>query len=47
VLYLRQNGLAGFDNRSLVALALLTAASDPGQKELLARLIVNLIGDAS
>lgn len=46
VLYLRQNGLAGFDNRSLVALALLTAASEPGHKELLVRLIVNLIGDA-
>jgi prophage maintenance system killer protein len=46
VLYLRQNGLAGFDNRSLVALALLTAASEPGQKELLVRLIVNLIGEA-
>jgi len=46
VLYLRQSGLAGFDNRSLVALALLTAASEPGHKELLVRLIVNLIGDA-
>jgi len=46
VLYLRQNGLAGFDNRSLVALALLTAASEPGHKELLVRLIVNLIGEA-
>ncbi|MGV1099706.1 RhuM family protein [Thiovibrio sp. JS02] len=45
VLYLRQNGLAGFDNRSLVALALLTAASEPGHKELLVRLIVNLIGE--
>lgn len=43
VLYLRRNGLAGFDNRSLVALALLTAASEPGHKELLVRLIVNLI----
>lgn len=43
VLYLRQNGLAGFDNRALVALALLTAASEPGHKELLVRLIVNLI----
>ncbi|MEW6593567.1 MAG: virulence protein RhuM/Fic/DOC family protein [Thermodesulfobacteriota bacterium] len=45
VLYLRQNGLVGFDNRSLVALALLTAASEPGHKDLLVRLIVNLIGD--
>jgi prophage maintenance system killer protein/prophage antirepressor-like protein len=46
ILYLRQNGLAGFDNRALVALALLTATSEPGHKELLVRLIVNLIGDA-
>ncbi|MFH7320143.1 RhuM family protein [Desulfurivibrio sp. D14AmB] len=45
VLYLRQNGLVGFDNRSLVALALLTAASEPGHKDLLVRLIVNLIGE--
>ena len=46
VLYLRQNGLAGFDNRSLVALALLTAASEPGHKDLMVRLIMNLISDA-
>jgi len=43
ILYLRQNGLASFDNRSLVALALLTAASEPGHKDLLVRLIMNLI----
>jgi prophage maintenance system killer protein len=46
VLYLRQNGLAGFDNRFLVAMALLTAASEPGNKDLLVRLIMNLVGDA-
>jgi DNA ligase (NAD+) len=45
VLYLRQNSLAGFDNRSLVALALLTSASEPGHKDLLVRLIVNLIAE--
>ena len=46
VLYLQQNGLGGeggFNNRALVALALLTAASDSAQKELLVRLIINLI----
>lgn len=46
LLFLKENGLLGersFDNKALVALALLTAASDPGQKELLVRLIVNLL----
>lgn len=46
VLYLRMNGLLErkpFDNRSLVALALLTAASDASQKDLMIRLIVNLV----
>jgi hypothetical protein len=49
VLYLQQNGLGKggcFDNRALVALALLTAASEPGHKDLLVRLIMNLIGKA-
>jgi len=32
-----------FSNRALVALALLTAASKPEQKELMVRLIVNLV----
>lgn len=32
-----------FDNKALVALTLLTAASDPVQKDLLIRLIVNLL----
>lgn len=31
------------DNRAMVALTLLTAASDPGQKDLLVRLIINLL----
>ena len=46
VLYLQQNGLEGgknFDDRALVALALLVAASEPGHKDLLVRLIMNLI----
>ena len=33
----------GFDNKALVALALLTAASDPAQKDVLIRLVVNLL----
>lgn len=32
-----------FSNRALVALALLTAASEPGQKDLMIRLIINLL----
>ena len=46
LLFLQMNGLLGkkhFDNKALVALTLLTAASDPGQKALLVRLIVNLL----
>jgi prophage maintenance system killer protein len=46
LLFLLMNGLLGkkhFDNKALVALTLLTAASDPGQKDLLIRLIVNLL----
>jgi prophage maintenance system killer protein len=46
LLFLQINGLLGkkhFDNKALVALTLLTAASDPGQKDLLIRLIVNLL----
>jgi prophage maintenance system killer protein len=48
VLYLRVNGLAAgtsLEERTLVALTLLTAASDPGQKDVLIRLIVNLIAE--
>jgi prophage maintenance system killer protein len=46
VLYLRVNGLSvgkSLEDRALVALTLLTAASDPGQKDVLIRLIINLI----
>jgi prophage maintenance system killer protein len=47
LLFLQANGLLdggkNFDNRALVSLALLTAASEPGQKEVLIRLIMNLI----
>ncbi len=46
LLFLKINGLLEikkFDNKALVALTLLTAASDPGQKDLLIRLIVNLL----
>jgi len=49
VLFLQMNGLLDqlhFDNKTLVALALLTAASDPAQKDLLVRLITNLLADA-
>ncbi|MEW6290831.1 MAG: virulence protein RhuM/Fic/DOC family protein [Thermodesulfobacteriota bacterium] len=48
LLFLQANGLlnaGSFDNRALVALALLTAASESGQKEILIRLIMNLIGE--
>jgi len=48
LLFLKANGLLGagsFDNRALVALALLTAASESGQKELMIRLIMNLIAE--
>ena len=46
ILFLQINGLLKinrFDNRTLVALTLLTAASDPRQKDILIRLIVNLL----
>ena len=48
LLFLKANGLLGegsFDNRALVALALLTAASDPVHKDTLIRLIVNLLSE--
>ncbi len=46
LLFLRKNQQNGLlDNKALVALTLLTAASDPGQKDLLVRLIVNLIAE--
>ena len=34
-----------FDNKAMVALTLLTASSDPSQKDLLIRLIINLLTD--
>ncbi len=46
ILFLRLNGLLdriSLDNKALVALALLTAASDPAQKDVLIRLVVNLL----
>jgi prophage maintenance system killer protein len=46
--FLKRNGLLteqSFDNRALVALALLTASSDPRQKALIIRLIENLISE--
>lgn len=46
LLYLQECGLIDavrFDNKALVALALLVAASDPSQKDVLIRLIVNLL----
>ena len=48
LLFLKKNDLLdqkSFSNKALVALALLTAASAPGQKELMIRLIVNLISE--
>ena len=48
LLFLKNNGLLdqkSFSNKALVALALLTAASEPEQKELMVRLIVNLISE--
>ncbi|MFH0726977.1 MAG: virulence protein RhuM/Fic/DOC family protein [Pseudomonadota bacterium] len=46
--FLKINGMLAehnFDNKALVALSLLTAASDPRQKDLIIRLIVNLISE--
>lgn len=46
--FLQINGLLDdqcFDNKALVALTLLTASSDPNQKDLLIRLIINLLAE--
>ena len=46
----RENGLleqSGFNNNALVALALLIAESDPQQKSLLIKLIVNFLTPSS
>ena len=48
LLFLQKNRLLDegkLSNRALVALTLLVAASDPGQKDVLIRLIVNLLMD--
>ncbi len=48
LLFLDRNGLLsarGLDTMALVSTALLIAASDPGQKELVIRLVVNLLGE--
>lgn len=48
LLFLKKNGLldvVNLDNKALVALTLLTASSDPGQKDLIIRLIVNLLSE--
>ncbi len=49
ILFLQTNGLfdkgMDFDNRALVVLALLTAGSESRQKELMIRLIMNLIAE--
>jgi len=48
LLFLKKNDLLdqkSFSNKALVALTLLAAASEPGQKELMIRLIVNLISE--
>ncbi|VAW34143.1 Putative DNA-binding protein in cluster with Type I restriction-modification system [hydrothermal vent metagenome] len=50
LLFLKKNGCldgCNFPDNALVALTLLTAASDPAQKDILVRLIVNLISKAS
>ncbi len=50
LLYLQTGGLMEairIDNKGLVALALLIAAGDPARKELIIRLIVNLLGEGA
>jgi len=50
LLYLKESGLLDivrFDNKSLVALALLVAASDPIQKDVLIRLIVKMLSESA
>ncbi len=50
LLYLQECGLLDavrFDNKALVALALLVAASDPSQKNVLIRLVIHLLADST
>ncbi|HIP29596.1 MAG TPA: hypothetical protein EYG83_02155, partial [Sulfurospirillum arcachonense] len=42
ILY-KQNGELRINDNALVSLALLTASSDPKQKELMVKLVVNLL----
>jgi prophage maintenance system killer protein len=44
---LRLNGILRFPDSAMVALALLVAASDPTQKDLMVRLILNLLGGSA
>jgi len=41
----KKNGELRINDNALVSLALLTASSDPAQKELMVKLVVNLLGD--
>lgn len=50
LLFLQKSSLVDtvrFDNKGLVALALLVAASDPAQKDVLIRLIIHLLGEST
>ncbi|MDD2468062.1 MAG: virulence protein RhuM/Fic/DOC family protein [Desulfobulbus sp.] len=50
LLFLQKSSLVDtvrFDNKGLVALALLVAASDPSQKDVLIRLIIHLLGEST
>jgi prophage maintenance system killer protein len=40
------NGILRFPDSAMVAMALLVAASEPAQKDLMVRLILNLLGPA-
>jgi len=42
---IREDGRPRLADNAMVALALLVAESEPGQKSLMIRLILNLIGD--
>jgi prophage maintenance system killer protein len=43
----RANGEAKINDNALVALALLIAASDPGHKDILVKLIINVLWEAA
>lgn len=48
LVFLSRNGLlqeSGIDNKALVSIALLVAASDPVQKDIVIRLVVNILGE--